>query len=95
MNNIEKIFQLPSKRAFGGPIEIRYDWKRGEKILLTARDFTVFERLVESCTVKPKDLDLGTLNQNDIMYFVCDLRVLTSGNTYLQGIVCSKCGAKN
>lgn len=29
------------------------------------------------------------------MYFVCDLRVLTSGNTYLQGIFCSKCGAKN
>jgi hypothetical protein len=29
------------------------------------------------------------------MYFVCDLRVLTSGNTYLQGIVCSECDAKN
>jgi hypothetical protein len=96
MNTIEKTFQLPSKGAFGGPSEItlRAMTTREEKILLTARDFTVFERLVESCTVKPKDFDLGTLHQNDIMYLVYALRELTFGNTYLQEIVCPECGAK-
>ena len=96
MNTIEKTFQLPSKGVFGGPVEItlRAMTTREEKILLTARDFTVFERLVESCTVKPKDLDIGTLHQNDIMYLVYALRDLTFGNTYIQEVVCPECGAK-
>ena len=96
MNTIEKTFQLPSNGAFGGPSELtlRAMTTKEEKILLTSKDFSVFERLVESCTVKPKDLDIETLHQNDIMYLIYALRELTFGNTYIQEIVCPECGAK-
>ena len=96
MNTIEKTFQLPSSGVFGGPKEItlRAMTTREEKILLTARDFSVFERLVESCTVKPKDLNIGLLHQSDLMYLVFALRELTFGNTYSQEIVCPECGSK-
>lgn len=96
MKTIEKKFQLPSNGLFGGPKEIvlRAMTTKEEKILMTSKDFSVFERLVKSCCVEPKDLDIGLLHQNDIMYLVYALRELTFGPTYNQEINCPECGAK-
>ena len=96
MNNVEKSFQLPSNGLFGGPKEItlRAMTTKEEKILLTAKDFSVFDRLVKSCCVEPKELDTGLLHQNDIMYLVYALRELTFGNTYTQEVMCPECGFK-
>ena len=96
MKTVEKTFQLPSNGLFGGPKEItlRAMTTKEEKILMTSRDFSVFERLVKSCCVEPKDLDVGLLHQNDIMYLIYALRELTFGTTYNQEIKCPECGAK-
>lgn len=94
MNSFEKTYQLPSNGFFGGPKEItlRAMTTKEEKILLTARDFFMFDRIVKSCCIEPKDLDTGLLHQNDIMYLVYALRELTFGNTYIQDIKCPECG---
>jgi hypothetical protein len=96
METIEKTYQLPSNGIFGGPKEItlRAMTTKEEKILLSTRDFNVFDRLVKSCCVEPKDLDTGLLHQNDIMYLTYALRDLTFGNTYIQEIECPNCGFK-
>lgn len=96
MNTIEKTFNVPSNGLFGGPKEItlRAMTTKEEKILMTTRDFSVFDRLIKSCCVEPKDLDTGLLHQNDIMYLVYALRELTFGNTYIQEINCPECGFK-
>ena len=96
MKTVEKKFQLPSNGLFGGPKEIvlRAMTTKEEKILMTSRDFSVFERLIKSCCVEPRDLDVGLLHQNDIMYLVYALRELTFGPTYIQEINCPECGAK-
>lgn len=96
MNSVEKTYQLPSNGLFGGPKEItlRAMTTKEEKILLTSRDFSVFDRIVKSCCVEPKDLDTGLLHQNDIMYLTYALRELTFGNTYSQEITCPICGFK-
>lgn len=96
MNTIEKKVQLPSNGYFGGPKEvvIRAMTTKEEKIILSARDFSVFRQLVKSCVVDPEDIDVGTLHQNDIMYLVYALRELTFGSTYIQEVVCPECGFK-
>lgn len=96
MNTIEKRIQLPSNGYFGGPKEvtIRAMTTKEEKIILSARDFSVFTQLVRSCIVDPEDIDVGLLHQNDIMYLVYALRELTFGNTYTQEVICPECGFK-
>lgn len=96
MNSFEKTYQIPSNGLFGGPKEItlRAMTTKEEKILLSARDFSIFDRIVKSCCVEPKDLDTGLLHQNDIMYLIYALRELTFGPTYIQDIQCPECGFK-
>lgn len=96
METIEKQYQIPSNGLFGGPKEItlRAMTTKEEKILLSSRDFSVFERLLKSCCIEPKDLDIGLLHQNDIMYLIYALRELTFGSTYIQEVECPECGFK-
>ena len=96
MNTFEKTVQLPSNGLFGGPKEItlRAMTTKEEKILMTSKDFSVFDRLVKSCCVEPKDLDTGLLHQNDIMYLVYALRKITFGDSYIQEVTCPECGFK-
>lgn len=96
MNNFEKTFTLPSNGLFGGPKEItlRAMTTKEEKIIMTTKDFSVFDRLVKSCCIEPKELDTGLLHQNDIMYLIYALRSITFGNTYFQEITCPECGFK-
>ena len=96
MKTIEKTFQIPSNGLFGGPKEItlRAMTTKEEKILMTTRDLSVFDRLIKSCVVEPKDLDTGLLHQNDIMYLVYALRSITFGDKYTQEITCPECGFK-
>ena len=96
MNSFEKTVQLPSNGLFGGPKEItlRAMTTKEEKILMSSKDFSVFDRLVKSCCIEPKELDTGLLHQNDIMYLVYALRQLTFGDSYVQEIVCPECGFK-
>lgn len=96
METIEKTVQLPSNGLFGGPKEvtIRAMTTREEKIILSAKDFSVFTQLVKSCIIEPKDIDIGLLHQNDIMYLVYALRELTFGPIYVQEVVCPECGFK-
>jgi len=96
MKTIEKTFQIPSNGLFGGPKEVtlRAMTTKEEKILMSTRDLSVFDRLIKSCIVEPKDLDMGLLHQNDIMYLVYALRSITFGDKYNQEITCPECGFK-
>lgn len=96
METLERTYPIPSNGLFGGPKEItlRAMTTREEKILLSTRDFSVFDRLIKSCCVEPKELDTDLLHQNDIMYLTYVLRDLTFGNTYTQEINCPECGFK-
>lgn len=96
MKTYEKSFLLPSNGIFGGPKEItlRAMTTKEEKIMLTSYDFSVFERIVKSCCVEPKDLDINLLHQEDIMYLIYALRQITFGNEYAQESICPECGFK-
>lgn len=96
MENFEKTFTLPSNGLLGGPKEVtlRAMTTREEKIILTTRDMSVFDKLIKSCCVEPKDLDTRLLHENDIMFLVFALRSITFGDTYIQTITCPECGFK-
>ncbi len=96
MESFEKSFKLPSNGLLGGPKEVtlRAMTTKEEKIILTTRDMSVFDRLIKSCCVEPKDLDTGLLHENDIMFLVFALRSITFGDTYHQTITCPECGFK-
>ncbi len=96
MDSFEKTFRLPSNGLLGGPKEVtlRAMTTKEEKIILTTRDMTVFERLIKSCCVEPKELDIGLLHENDIMFLVFALRSITFGDSYEQTITCPECGFK-
>lgn len=95
METLEKTYNVPSNGVFGGPkqITLRAMTTREEKILYSSRDANFMRRLVKSCCVEPKDLDIGLLHQNDILFLTFALRELTFGNTYEQEITCPECGA--
>jgi len=97
MESYEKTVRIPSNGYFGNlkEITLRAMTTKEEKILLTSRDFSVFKRLISSCCIKPKDLDIDLLHQNDIMYLIYALRQLTFGDTYVQESKCPECGANN
>ena len=94
MKTYEQSILLPSNGLFGGPKEItlRAMTTKEEKIMLMSKDFSVFEKIVKSCCVKPKDLDIGLLHQNDILYLTYALRQITFGDDYTQESVCPECG---
>lgn len=96
MENIEKTVTLPSNGLFGGPkeITIRAMTTKEEKILVSSKDFSVFSRLVKSCCVEPKDLNIDLLHQSDIMYLTYALRQITFGDTYSQKVTCPECGVE-
>lgn len=94
MQSFEKKFKIPSNGYFGGPKEVvlRNMTTKEEKIIYNAKDYSFLERIIESCCVQPRDLDINTLHPNDILYLTYVLRDLTFGNTYEQEIVCPECG---
>ena len=94
MKTYEQSILLPSNGLFGGPKEVtlRAMTTKEEKIMLMSKDFSVFEKIVKSCCVKPKDLDVGLLHQNDILYLTYALRQITFGDDYTQESVCPECG---
>ena len=96
MENFEKTFRLPSNGLLGGPKEVvlRAMTTKEEKIILTTRDMSVFERLIKSCCIEPKELNMSQLHENDIMFLVFALRSITFGDTYEQTITCPECGFK-
>lgn len=96
MQNFEKTFKVPSNGYFGGPKEVtlRNMTTKEEKILYNAKDYSFLEKIITSCCVQPKDLDINTLHPNDILYLIYVLRDLTFGNTYEQEIVCPECEHK-
>lgn len=96
METVEKTIKIPSNGYFGGPKEVtlRAMTTKEEKILLSTRDYTVFDRLLKSCCIEPKDLDTSLLHQSDIMYLVYELRQLTFGSKYTQTVTCPVCGFK-
>lgn len=96
MENFEKTFTLPSNGLLGGPKEVtlRAMTTKEEKIILTTRDMSLFEKLIKSCCVEPKDLNVDLLHENDIMFLVFALRSITFGDTYEQTITCPECGFK-
>ena len=96
MENFQKTFTLPSNGLLGGPKEVtlRAMTTKEEKIILTTRDMSLFEKLIKSCCIEPKDLDVGLLHENDIMFLVFALRSITFGDSYTQNITCPECGFK-
>lgn len=96
MENFEKTFTLPSNGLFGGPkqVTLRAMTTKEEKLILTTRDSSIFERLVKSCCVEPKDLEIDKLHTQDTYFLIYALRSITFGDNYVQNSVCPECGAR-
>lgn len=94
MQNLTKTIKIPSNGLFGGAkeITIRALQNKERKILLEARDFSVFEQLLRSVTVQPQQFTTENLHINDIMYVMYELRNLSFGPTYTQKHKCQHCG---
>jgi hypothetical protein len=95
MEYLEKTFKLPSNGLFGGPKEItlREMTTKEEKIIMSAKDFNIFENLIKSCC-RNSDFDFNKISGIDVMYLVYMLRELSFGPEYAQQIQCPYCNAK-
>ena len=93
MKYLEKTYKIPSNGVFEGPkkITLREMTTREEKIILGSKDFSVFERLVKSCTVDDTEVNFDNLHNSDIMYLIFMLRELTYGPEYFQKVTCPHC----
>lgn len=96
METIERTYKVPSAGLFGGPTEvtIRPMTTKEEKIIYTSRDMSFLTKIVKSCVVEPKNLDIGKLHPNDITYLLFMIRELTFGPNYKQKMQCDNCGLK-
>lgn len=96
METIERSYKLPSNGYFGGPKEvtIRPMSTKEEKILYASKDYGFINKIVENCVVEPKDFNLDTLHESDILFLLYMIRELTFGPTYYQSGNCPDCGFK-
>lgn len=96
MENLERTYKLPSNGIFGGPTEvsIRPMSTKEEKLLYASRDYSFVDKIVKSCIIEPKDIDMRKLHPNDIIFLIFMIRELTFGPTYPQTVVCPTCGTK-
>ncbi len=93
MERFEKTYKLPSAGLFGGPLEVtmRPMTTKEEKIIYTSRDMSFIEKIVKSCIVEPKDVNINLFHPNDITYLLYMLRELTFGPNYKQKMQCPYC----
>lgn len=93
METFERTYKLPSAGLFGGPTEvtIRPMTTKEEKIIYTSRDMSFLEKIVKSCIVEPKNVNLDLLHPNDITYLLYMIRELTFGPKYKQKMQCPYC----
>lgn len=96
METLERTYKVPSAGLFGGPTEVtlRPMTTKEEKIILTSRDSSFLEKIVKSCIVEPKDVNINQLHPNDITYLLYMLREMTFGPNYKQKMQCPNCGLK-
>lgn len=96
METFEKTYKVPSAGLFGGPTEVtlRPMTTKEEKIIYTSKDMSFIEKIVKSCIIEPKNVDINTLHPGDITYLLFMLRELTFGPTYKQKMQCPNCGLK-
>ncbi|MBO7615053.1 MAG: hypothetical protein J6T15_05095 [Bacilli bacterium] len=96
METLTKTFDIPSQGIFGGPKEVtvRPMTTKEEKMLYTAKDGTFLEKIVASCVVEPKDIDIKKLHPSDITFLLYMIREMTFGPTYQQQMQCPYCNLK-
>ena len=75
MNTFEKTVQLPSNGLFGGPKEItlRAMTTKEEKIILSSRDFSVFENIYNEKTLKAAEKMFHTHIYACVQHCICRL----------------------
>lgn len=96
METLERTYKVPSAGLFGGPTEVtlRPMTTKEEKIIYTSRDMSFIEKIVKSCIVEPKNIDIDLLHPNDITYLLYMIRELTFGPNYKQKMQCPYCGLR-
>lgn len=96
METLTKEFELPSQGLFGGPkvVTVRPMTTKEEKMIYTARDSSFLEKIVKSCIVEPKDINLDKLHSADIDYLLFMIREMTFGPNYTQTMQCPYCNLK-
>ena len=96
METLERTYKVPSAGLFGGPTEVtlRPMTTKEEKIIYTSRDMSFIEKIVKSCIVEPKNVDIDLLHPNDITYLLYMIRELTFGSNYKQKMQCPYCGLR-
>ena len=96
METLTKEFELPSRGLFGGPtvVSVRPMTTKEEKMIYTAKDSSFLEKIVKSCIVEPKDIDMDLLHSADITYLLFMIREMTFGPTYGQSMNCPYCNHK-
>ena len=96
METLERAYKVPSAGLFGGPTEVtlRPMTTKEEKIIYTSRDMSFIEKIVKSCIVEPKNVDIDLLHPNDITYLLYMIRELTFGPNYKQKMQCPYCGLR-
>lgn len=93
METLTKEFILPSNGVFGGPTKVSMRPMSGkeEKLMYTSRDDSFIEKIVKSCIVEPKDVNIDLFHPSDIEYLLYMLREMTFGPNYLQRMQCPHC----
>lgn len=96
METLTKDFELPSQGLFGGPtkVTVRPMTTKEEKMIYTAKDASFLSKIVKSCIVEPKDINLDKLHSSDITYLLYMIREMTFGPNYKQTMQCPYCNLR-
>ena len=96
METLERTYKVPSAGLFGGPTEvtIRPMTTKEEKIIYSSKDASFLEKIVKSCIIQPKDINMSKFHPNDITFLLYMIRELTFGPKYKQKVQCPNCNLK-
>lgn len=96
METLERTYKVPSAGIFGGPTEvtIRPMTTKEEKIIYSSKDASFLEKIVKSCIIQPKDVNMSKFHPNDITFLLYMIRELTFGPKYKQKVQCPNCNLK-
>lgn len=98
---IQETHTLPSNGALyrdsNIPVEITLRAMNAldEKRRLSSTGMQVIPDLINSCIVKPENIDASELKLFDLQYLMYKLRIITYGNDYKVNLTCPHCGERS
>lgn len=98
--NYETTVVLPSKGLLykgeiPAEITMRGMTTKEEKIMYASQGGDVFKKILKSCIIEPRNIDINRLTASDESFLILQLRMITYGDKYKVSVVCPHCGTRD